>query len=118
MSGEPEPVVPVPAKRSRRQWAAACESRLKHGERYHALLQQIAEDGYSPSEAEAILDEAVRTLNRRAGAILGCSTILLVAGLVVTVASLGSSEGYIWFGAIICGGIGVIYGLCAFVRRR
>jgi hypothetical protein len=104
--------------RSRRQWIAIAERRLKQGEYSDFLLMEIVADGYLTDEAQSMLDESLQTLNKRARGILGWSAALLIAGLVVSLSAFGSSDGVIWWGAILCGSIGVIYGLRTFVRFK
>lgn len=105
-------------KRSKRQWLATSEARLKKGESYEALIKEIVDSGYAEHDAQRIIDEAIRRVNKRAGRVLGCSALLLIAGLAVTLLSLNTGVGAIWWGAIVCGLVGVFYGLLAPVKRR
>ena len=103
--------------RSRRQWVVFCKGRLSDGVSPTTLIDQMVADDYPADDARQILDEAARAQNRRARGVLGCSTILLIAGLAVTLPTLEAGVGIIWWGAILTGGIGVVYGLCCFVKR-
>jgi hypothetical protein len=118
-------VQPASAKRSRRQWAAACETRLRKGARFDDLVHEIVQDGSQQPEAQAIVDTGLRAVNRRAGRVVGCSALLLLGGIVVTIATystaVSSGSGgtyYVWWGAMLFGAVGIIYGLTTFARRK
>jgi hypothetical protein len=110
-------------KHTRRQWIAVCEGRLKKGERADAILLDGIREGYPQVDAEMMVGEAVRDINKGSWKIVGCSSILFLLGFLITVASYSAAntpEGgsyIIWWGAILFGFIGIIYGLTTFKKR-
>lgn len=102
--------------RSHRQWAAVAERSLKNGDYNDTLLQEIIADGFSSTDAQHILNGAIRKLNKRASCILICSIALVAIGVSVTLNTLDLGTGYILWGAILCGGFGILYGISSYVK--
>jgi len=92
-------------------------SQVQQGRSAQDLIAEVVSTGLSQAEARALVSEAVRSQKSRALKILVASVLLFFAGLSVTVTPF--SEGrYICFGALICGLIGIIYGVIQLTKVR
>jgi WD40 repeat protein len=115
-------------QRSPKLWGAVGEARIKEGARVDDLKSEIMRDGYSREEAESIARGAARRVNNRSWTMVGCSSLLLSCGILATISSIlnpshtvsGGEEEFVyilWCGAILCGMIGLVYGVLSFQRK-
>ena len=109
---------------SLRQFAAHCEARLKQGASKEELFRQMVEAGCPPAEAARMIDDALAKLNSAAGKLLGFGILLLVLGVLTTIATYrtayeaGGGTYLLWYGAVISGAVCVVMGIRAMVKLR
>lgn len=105
--------------RSKRQWSAYIEHKIRQGTPSQSLINEIISEGLSQKDAEELVNQVARSQRSKGMKILGCSTILFLAGLIITISTISSAEeGVIWYGAIICGLVGIIYGITRIIKAR
>jgi hypothetical protein len=111
--------------RSRRQWQAYVETQIGQGRPPAVLMAELTAAGVAPAEAETLLADAIGKRKTRIGVILGVSVLLFLCGLAVTFGTLASATSssvggtvYIWFGAVLCGLIGIGYGITQIIKSR
>ena len=119
-----QPIRTAPA-RSRRQWQAYLEAQVGQGRPPAELMAELITAGVAPAEAETLLADAIGRRQTRIGVVLGVSVLLFLCGLVVTFGTLASATSssvggtvYIWFGAVLCGLIGIGYGIAQIIKGR
>jgi hypothetical protein len=117
------PPQPPAARRTLRQWQACAEQLLSQGHSRDTALTNILRDGCPPEQAHTILSAAYAAQHARANKVLGCSAAVALAGLMATVigfAIAADSGGtfFIWWGAMLVGGIGVLAGLARKLKLR
>jgi len=105
--------------RTKRQWQAHAELAMSKGERADAVLSGMIHAGCPEADAREIVQRALEVQRKAANRLLGCSGAFMSAGIIITAATYsaatsaaGGGTYYIWYGAIICGAIGVIVALC------
>ena len=104
------------ARRSPRQWAVYLEHSVQQGRPAEQLLAEMTARGIPLLEAQTLLSGAMQSRSNRTGKILGCSALLFFGGLLFTLATFhtASQSGGSWIafvGAIVCGAIGLVYGV-------
>lgn len=106
--------------RSKRQWSAYIEHKIRQGTPSQSLINEIVSEGWSQKDAEELVNQVAQSQRSKGMKILGCSTILFLAGLIITISTISSAseEGIIWYGAILCGLIGIIYGITRIIKAR
>ena len=116
----------ITSGRSWRQWQAHFDIQVRQGRPAQDLLADMTLSGYSQAEAEAIAGDAVRAYRSTLARVLGCSTFLMLGGVLVTCATYstarasgaGGAPYFVWFGAVLCGLIGVAYSIGRLARLR
>lgn len=114
------------AEWSSRQWQAYIELQVKQGRPAQELVNEVIARGLAEAEAGAYVREAVRSQRARSTRVVGCSALLLLGGLGATVTTFAGNYLYVhgephyavWFGAIICGLVGIVYGVRQLSRIR
>lgn len=107
------------AEWSPRQWQAYVELQIKQGRPARELMNEVIAGGLSEAEAGTYVREAIGSRRAWSTRVIGCSVLLLLGGLGVTVTTFAGNYIYlngqphyaVWFGAVICGLIGIVYGL-------
>jgi hypothetical protein len=105
--------------RSPRQWQAYLEGQIQYGRPPSDLLAELGTAGLDAPEARALVEQAIHARHAQATKAVTWSAIMFAVGVLLTVGSASSpsvnasGQHYIvlWFGAIICGFVGIIYGL-------
>ena len=115
----------ITSGRSLRQWQAHFHSQVRQGRPARDLLADMILAGYSPDEARAMADRAVRAYRSTLGKVLGCSTLLLLGGILFTCSTYSTARAsgsatpyFIWIGGVLCGLIGIVYSVVRMSRLR
>ncbi len=103
---------------SQRQLRAYVEKKLNEGVSSQSVILDIAAKGYDHESAQNVVKEVLSSLRKKYFKILGISGGFGLLGVIATVSTVESGNGYIWYGAIICGLIGVIYGLSKLLKLK
>jgi len=90
------------------------------------MLAEMAASGVSRPDAEGLVVEVIGAMRRRAVTIIAVGCIAVLVGLAVTVitmqaatdaaASSGSGMYVVWWGPVVFGAIGAIYGLRVYLK--
>jgi hypothetical protein len=107
---------PQPQVRSRLQWRAYLRTRLDAGQPLAPLLYEMAISGVGQADAYALVAEVAAAMRKRALGFVAGGAIAVVVGLLVTFATLqmahsGSGTYIVWWGPVVFGAIGAVYGL-------
>ena len=115
-----------PQVRSRLQWQAYVRARFEAGQSVVQMLAEMAASGVSRPDAEGLVVEVIGAMRRRAVTIIAVGCIAVLVGLAVTVitmqaatdaaASSGSGMYVVWWGPVVFGAIGAIYGLRVYLK--
>jgi len=103
---------------TQRQLLAYIEKKLNEGIDSQSVILDITAKGFDPAKAQNVVKEVLNSQRKKYWKIFGISGGFGLFGLIVTLATLESESGYIWYGAILCGLIGVIYSLTKLVKLR
>lgn len=103
---------------SQRQLLAYIAKELNEGIDSRSLIHDIIAKGYDPADAQQKVGEVLSSQKRKFLGIFGFSAGFFLLGTIITVGSLDSGSGFVWYGAIICGFIGVVYGLNNFWKLK
>lgn len=103
---------------SQRQLRAYIERELNAGADSQSVIREITAKGYDPANAQNVVKEVLNSLRNKYWKIFGISGGFGLLGLIVTLSTIESETGYIWYGAILCGLIGVIYGLSKLMKLK
>ena len=115
----------ITSGRTWRQWQAHFDVQVRQGHRAQDLIAGMTSAGYSQAEAEAMAAGAVRVVRSTLARVLGCSGFLMLGGILVTCATYSTARAsgvetpyFVWFGAVLCGLIGIIYSVSRLLRLR
>lgn len=103
---------------SQRQLQAYIEKKLNEGVDSQSVILDIAAKGYDHENAQNVVKEVLNSQRKKYFKILGITGGFCLLGAIATLSALESGYGYIWYGAIICGLIGVIYSLSKLVKLK
>jgi hypothetical protein len=115
-----------PQVRSRLQCQAYVRARFEAGQPVVQMLAEMAASGVSRPDADGLVAEVIGVMRRRALAIIAVGCIAVLVGLAVTVITMqaakeaaeGSGSGMyvVWWGPVVFGAIGALYGLRAYLK--
>lgn len=114
--------LPGPQFRSPLQWRAYVRANLEAGQPIGRMLGEMAGSGIGPELAYGLIADVLRDMRDRAVRFLIGSGLFAAAGAVASFATLqfarstGGSTYLVWYGPVIVGAIGFIYGLYLFFR--
>jgi hypothetical protein len=107
------------AGRSQRQWEAYVPAQIRQGRPAQELVTEAVSDGLSEQEARELVSRAIRSEKGKSRNLLGCSTLMLLGGVILTFTSINGNylhfngEEYIviYFGSVVAGIVGIIYSI-------
>jgi hypothetical protein len=115
-----------PQVRSRLQWQAYVRARFEAGQPVVQMLDEMAASGVSRPDADGLVAEVIGAMRKRALTILAVGCIVVLIGLGVTVVTMqaardaadnsGSGMYVVWWGPVVFGAIGAVYGLRAYLK--
>jgi uncharacterized membrane protein YjjP (DUF1212 family) len=97
---------------------AYIEQKLNEGVGSQSIILDITAKGYDHESAQNVVKEVLDSQKKKYFKILVITGGFGLLAAIVTVSSLESGNGYIWYGAIICGLIGVIYSLSKIFKLK
>jgi len=119
-----QPLHTAPA-RSRRQWQAYLETQVGQGRPPAELMAELIAAGVAPADGEALLAEVIGKRKTRIVVILAASVLLFLCGSAVSLGNLASATSssvggtvVVWIGAVLCGLIGIGYGIAQIIKSR
>jgi len=96
---------------SKRQFLALIEKNLNEGVDSHSIIQDMISRGHDPAYTQQSVHLVLKSQKNKFLRISGISAGFFLLGMILTLATLESGSGYIWFGAILFGLGGIFYGL-------
>ena len=105
------------------QWRAHIRKSVRRSRRADEILQEMTAAGWSEDEARQMVRQTASKERWKAvGAMGGCAA-LGIAATIVTVASYSAAssaggEYWIWWGGMVCGVVGFIWGLVRLAKIR
>jgi len=101
-----------------RQLRAHIAKELNEGVDSKSIIQEIYAKEYEFANAEQLVNEVLKSQKRKYFKIVGISAGVGLLGLIVSIASLDAEVRVYWYGIVICGLIGVVYGLNKLTKLR
>jgi cobyric acid synthase len=103
---------------SERQLRAYIEKQLNEGHDSQSVILDITAKNYDPAKAHNIVKEVLNSERKKYWKILGITGGFGLLGAIITLSTFESENGFIWYGAILCGLIGVIYSVNKLVKLK
>jgi uncharacterized membrane protein YjjP (DUF1212 family) len=97
---------------------AYIEKRLNEGVGLPSVILDVVAKNYDLEDAQKVVKEVLDSEKNKYFKILAITGGLGLLGAMATVSALESGDGYIWYGVIIMGLIGVIYSVSKLVKLK
>ncbi len=114
----PTPTPDALGGRSPRQWEAYAHTAIKRGVASSEVANEMVAAGMPTHEALAIAQKLLTQERKHAGLVLGVCGLWFLVATGVTISAFGTGGGYIWYGGVICGLVGTIYGITKLTRLK